>query len=359
MKRYITIGLAATVLVAVGCKDNPVANPVDLPTVSQLSGPLTLPALQFIATGAMAQDRASANAFAYAIEGGIFARDVYRIDASEPRFVQETLGGNPDPGSFAGGGAWAGYYTAIRAENAVLAALGNIAANQFSTNEITATRGFMRTLKALDYWRIIEMHDTVGLALQNDDPNVVTDIKCKATVLAYIASLLDSANADFTAAGATTRLPFKLPTGFTAFGRDYSLVSNLVRFNRGLKGKVDFYRGLDRKNPTPALFATAITELTQGLGGAAAGAVPKADFSKGPYYQFVPGGSENTPNTISDAKIGLNPLVKDSVQAGDTRASEIVPRSPTARLGLATRITHLGAVAHTANQALALALPRE
>jgi len=60
-----------------------------------------------VATGALAQDRASVNAFAYAIEGGIFARDVYRIDASEPRFVQETLGGNPDPGSFAGGGAWA------------------------------------------------------------------------------------------------------------------------------------------------------------------------------------------------------------------------------------------------------------
>src|SRR2546430_4151675 len=149
MKRYTTIVLAAAALVAAGCKDNPVANPIDLPTVSQLSGPLTIPALQFIATGALAQDRAAANAFSYAIEPGIFGRDVYRIDASEPRFVQETLGGNPDPGSFAGGGAWATYYTAIRAENSVLASLGNLAANQFTTNEITATRGFMRTLKAL------------------------------------------------------------------------------------------------------------------------------------------------------------------------------------------------------------------
>src|SRR5436305_3820575 len=173
MKRYTTIGLAATVLVAVGCKDNPVANPLDNPVVGgQVS-------LQQLVTGALAQDRIGANAFAYAIESGICARDVYRIDASEPRFVQETLGGNPDPGSFAGGGAWAGYYTAIRAENAVLGSLGNLAANQFSTNEIDATRGFIRTLKALDYWRVIEMHDTVGAAIQADDPNVVTDIKCK------------------------------------------------------------------------------------------------------------------------------------------------------------------------------------
>jgi len=359
MKRYTTIGLAAAALVAAGCKDNPVANPIDLPTVSQLSGPLTIPALQFIATGALAQDRAAANAFSYAIEPGIFGRDVYRIDASEPRFVQETLGGNPDPGSFAGGGAWATYYTAIRAENSVLASLGNLAANQFTTNEITATRGFMRTLKALDYWRVIEMHDTVGLAIQNDDPNVVSDVKCKATVLTYIAALLDSANADFTAAGATTKLPFKLPSGFTAFGRNYSTVSNLVLFNRGLKGKVDFYRGLDRKNPTPALFPTAIAELTQALGGAAPGAVPPATFKNGAYYVFVPGGSENAPNTISDSKIGLNPLVKDSVQAGDTRASKIVSRSATAGFGLATSITYVGAVASTANQAAPLGILRD
>jgi len=359
MKRYTTIVLAATALVAAGCKDNPVANPIDAPTIDQLSGPLTGPALQFIATGALAQDRASANVFAYAIEAGIFARDVYRIDASEPRFVQETLGGNPDPGSFAGGGAWAGYYTAIRAENALLKALENVAPNQFTAAQVTATRGFFRTMKALEYWRVIEMHDTVGMAIQNDDPNVVSDIKCKTTVTAYVASLLDSANTDLIAAGGTTTIPFGLPSGFTNFGRDYSVVSNLVLFNRGLKGKVDFYRGLDRKNPTPALFPTAIAELTQALGGAAPGAVPTANFKKGPYYVFVPGGSENTPNTISDSKMGLNPLVADSVQAGDTRASKIVPRTPTAGFGIATSITYVGAVASTANQAAPLGILRD
>jgi len=359
MKRYTTLILGAAVLVAAGCKDNPVANPIDAPTVDALSGPLTRITLQQLATGALAQDRISANVFAYAIEGGIFARDVYRIDASEPRFVQETLGGNPDPGSFAGGGAWANYYTAMRAENNLIKSLANASSTDFTTAEVNATRGFIRTMKALEYWRVIELHDTVGMSIQTDDPAAVTDIRCKQAVLSYVAALLDSANADFTAAGGTAVLPFKLPTGFTAFGRDYSVVSNLVKFNRGLKGKVDFYRGLDRKNPTPALFPTAITELTQALGGAAAGAVPVADFSKGPYYVFVPGGSENTPNTISDAKIGLNPLVGDSVQAGDTRASKIVARTPLAGFGISTSITYVGAVASTANQAKPLGILRD
>jgi hypothetical protein len=360
MKRYTTIVLAATALVAAGCKDNPVANPIDAPTVDALSGPLTRITLQQLAIGALAQDRGSVNAFAYAIEPGIWARDIYRIDASEPRFVQETLGGNPDPGSFAGGGSWAGYYTAIRAGNTLILALANAPATEFTTAEVNATRGFFRTMKALDYWRVIEMHDTVGATIQTDDGSAVTDVKCKATVLSYIAALLDSANADFTAAGGTAKVPFKLPTGFTAFGRDYSLVSNLVRFNRGIKGKVDFYRGLDRKNPTPALFATAITELTQGLGGAAAGAVPPADFGKGAWYVFVPGGSENTPNTISDVKIGLNPQVRDSIQAGDTRASKIVARTDTlSGFGISTNITYIGAVSSVANQGRPLAILRD
>jgi hypothetical protein len=359
MKRYTTIVLAAAALVAAGCKDNPVANPIDAPTVDALSGPLTRVTLQQLATGVLAQDRASVTGFAYAIEPGIWGRDVYRIDASEPRFVQETLGGNPDPGSFSGSGNWAGFYTALRAANNVVLHLPASATTEFTTAEVNATRGFMRTIKALDYWRVIEMHDSVGATIQTDDPSAVTDIKCKATVLTYIAALLDSANADFTAAGGTTTLPFKLPSGFTAFGRDHSLVSNLVRFNRALKGKVDFYRGLDRKNPTPALFATAITELTQGLGGAAAGAVPPADFSKGPYYVFVSGGSENTPNPISDAKIGLNPLVGDSVQAGDTRGSKIVARTALAGFGISTTITFVKAVASTANQGAPMGILRD
>ena len=137
MKRYTPIALAAAALVAVGCKDNPVANPIDAPTVG---GQVTL---QQLMTGVLAQDRLSANVFAYAIEAGIWARDVYRIDASEPRFVQETLGGNPDPGSFAGGGAWANYYTAIRAGNSVILALPGIAATPGSglvPAQVAATR---------------------------------------------------------------------------------------------------------------------------------------------------------------------------------------------------------------------------
>ena len=359
MKRYTTVALAVATAVFTACKDNPVANPINSPTVDALSGGLTRTSLLQLVIGAMAQDRLAVNNTPYAIESGIFQRDVYRLDPSEPRWVQETLGGQPDPGSFAGGRGFSDFYTAIRAENTIVQALATAPTTIFTTAEINATRGFIRTLKAMDYWRLIELRDTVGIPIQSDDPAEVTPVMCKTTVLAFIAALLDSANADFTAAGATTRLPFTLPSGFRTFGRDYSVVSNLVLFNRGWKGKVDFYRGMDHQNPQPALFATAITELTQALSGAAPGAVPKADFPKGPWYVFVPAGAEAQPNVISDVNIGLNPLVGDSVQAGDSRASKIVPRATMSGQGLSTSITYVGAVPSTANQALPLPILRD
>jgi len=359
MKRYTTIALAIGALALGACKDNPVANPIDAPTVDQLTGSLTRTSLLQITIGALAQDRTTINDVQFAIEGGIFGRDVYRIDASEPRYVTETLGGNPDPGSFAGGRGFAGFYTAIRAESNILLALATAPTTIFTPAEITAHRGFIRTMKAMEYWRLIETRDTVGTPIQTDDPAEVTDVRCKTAVLNYIAALLDSANADFASVPATTVLPVKLPSGFTAFGRDYSVVSNLIRFNRAWKGKVDFYRGLDRKAYNAALFPTAITELTQALGGAAPGAVAAADFQKGVWYVMVPGGSENQPNLISDAKIGLNPLAHDSVQAGDTRGNKIVARSVLSGNGISTTWTYTGAVASTANQALPLPMIRD
>lgn len=357
MKRYSTIALAVAIAAVGGCKDNAVVNPIDAPAADAL-GALTHASLQLLATGVLGQDRANANVFAYTVEPGIWARDVYRIDASEPRFVQETLGGNPDPGSFSGSGAWNGYYTAQRAANTILLAIPNASAAEFTTAEVSATKGFFRTIKALEEWRVVEMHDTVGATIQTDDPKAVTDIRCKTAVLAYVAALLDSANTDLAAAGATTTFPFALTSGFTKFGRDYSTVGNFILFNRGLKGKVDFYRAIDRTNPTPALFATAITELTTAL-GAGPGAVPASHFSWGPYYTFVAGGSENTPNNISDSKVRLNPKVKDSIQANDTRVSKIVSATTLTGFGLSSNITYVGAVASTTNQNAPLGILRD
>ncbi|HXN77126.1 MAG TPA: RagB/SusD family nutrient uptake outer membrane protein, partial [Gemmatimonadaceae bacterium] len=242
--------------------------------------------------------------------------------------------------------------------NTILISLGQAAPSEFTPAEASAIKGFFRTEKALEEWRVIEMHDSVGATIQTDDPYAVTAIRCKAAVLSYVAALLDSANVDLVAAGGATTLPFALPSGFTKFGRDYSSVANFILFNRGLKGKIDYYRAIDRTNPTPALFATSIAELTAAL-GAGPGAVPVSHFSWGPYYTFVSGGSENTANGISDSKVRLNPLVRDSIQAGDTRASKIVAATLLSGFGLSSNIAYSGSLATTANQNAPLGIQRD
>ena len=51
----------------------------------------------------------------WALDGGIFGREAYRFDGSDPRFVGELMQGPLDPGSGAfGGDHWAEEYAAIR-----------------------------------------------------------------------------------------------------------------------------------------------------------------------------------------------------------------------------------------------------
>lgn len=363
MRKYQIAALTAGLGLAGGCKDSPFVAPVDLPTVDAVQGTLTRAGLQTLALGVLAADRAGiggAANYSYLVIPAIYARDAFRIDASEARYVTETLTGAPDPGSFAGGGGFTFFYVATRAANSLvtsLNALGPTDTQQISVAEKNAALGFARTMKALDTYRVIELRDTVGVVIQGADASVVDPIVCKATAINYVAALLDSANADFTAAGPATRLPFTLPTGFQASGPggiNYQTVANFAALNRGLKGKVDLYRGIMRPAPVASAIPAAITELTAFLGGAAAGAVPASQFGRGAYVTFVSGGTENTPNPISDARIGVNPLAVNALEAGDTRAAKIVTRpgaSPTlSGNGVSTTVTFVGAsVANAAN----------
>jgi hypothetical protein len=362
MKKYIYV-LLAGVLVSAGCKDSTAVNPQDAPTADALSGELRRASLQTLAIGVLAADRQTfvGTGSAYPILAEIYARNIYRLDPSEPRYLNETIINTPDRGSFAGGGGWTGQYITIRQTNTLLRALENPAPGVFSAAELAAIRGFAQTFKAIAYYRVVEMRDTIGVALQGDDPDNTTPLPiiCKKDMNNYVAALLDSANTNLVAAGNITFPWAAFPTGMFNFGRDYRRVQNFVLFNRGWKGKVDFYRGMDHQAPQPALFTTAINELTEALGGSAAGAVPSSRFQTGMWYVFVPAGTEAAPNPYSDTRIGINPAL-DSVQAGDTRSSKIVNRAAAATIQGITLIKTLQrSVPSAANQAAPLPVLRD
>ena len=60
----------------------------------------------------------------WALDGAIWGREAYRIDAADPRFVQEMMQGPLDAGSRAfGGDHWLEEYAAIRSANDLLAVI--------------------------------------------------------------------------------------------------------------------------------------------------------------------------------------------------------------------------------------------
>ena len=373
MKRLLTIALTAG-LAVVACNDNPNAPPIDAPTVDALKN-LTPTTLTQLAIGVTAQDRAAYASNGPVVLSGILARDVYRIDASEPRYVLETLAGQADPGSFAGGSGWGPFYTATRAANNAIIALRTAPATIFTTEEVASARGFFRTMKALDFYRVLEQRDSVGIALQTDNPQELTPIYCKPFVINYIAALLDSAYADLQVASnadPAAVVAFGLPTSWNGqdHGRDYRKVANLILFNRGLKGKVDFYRAMqNRAAPDATLLNAAVAELTQALGGRAAGAVPASDFPKGIYYHFA---AVELLNLRADQKISANNRLRDSLTFAavdasapwdptDTRLAKVIarPGGPLSAQGLSSTHTFSFATATPANQLLPLPLLKD
>jgi hypothetical protein len=276
--------------------------------------------LQNLVTGVIAGDRGSAMAFSYLLYPETEARNSVRLDPNEPRYMSELIAVRIDPTDFIGGSAWTGYYAEIRAANQLIT---SPALTALSAGDQAAALGFVQTIKALQYIRLVQLHDSLGAVIQGPNPAVTDPFRTKAAVLTYVSALLDSANASLTGAGVSASVPFTVPGGFiSASTGDYSKTANLALFNRGLKGMVEVYRGLDHQTPCATCFATAVTALTTAL--SAVPAVPSAsDLAGGPYYQFNPNAPESASNPLVDNHLYLTNNFVNSILPGDARASKI------------------------------------
>jgi hypothetical protein len=306
------VALAGALVLSTACRDS-----LNAPSQDNLVAGSGQP-LQNLVTGVIAQDRSAVMAFSYLLYPETEARNSVRIDPNEPRFISELIGVPIDPTDFIGASGWTAYYAEIRAANQLLTS-PTVAA--LSPGDRSATLGFVQTMKALDYIRVVQLHDSLGAVIQGPNPTVTDPFRTKAAVLAYVSALLDSANASLSAGGASATVPFTVPSGFKT-NTDYSQTANLVKFNRGLKGMVELYRALDHQTPCTTCFATAITALSTALAGVSA-TPSAADLAVGVYYQFNPSAPESFSNPLVDNHVYLTDNFVNSIQAGDLRASKI------------------------------------
>jgi hypothetical protein len=306
--------MAIVLACSAACKDA-----LNAPSQDQVVAGTAQP-IQNLVTGIVATDRTAAMTFGYLLYPETEARNSVRIDPNEPRFINELIAVPIDPSDFIGASTWTGFYQEIRAANQFIV---NPSLNVLTAGDKAAAIGFVQTMKALDYIRLIQLRDSLGIPVQVSAGSALDPIKTKTSALAYISALLDSANTSLT--GASASVPFALPEGFK-FNGDYTKTANLATFNRGLKGMVEVYRGFDHQSPCTTCFTTAIAALTTALSGVPA--TPSAsDLTMGPYYQFNPSAPESFSNPLVDNHIFLSDNFVNSIQSGDARSSKIVTSS--------------------------------
>lgn len=311
-----TVLAAASGLAILGaCKDSMSVG--DLNNVTEeVAQSLTRSSLQLLATGLLDSDRGDLDK-RYLIFAGTMARDFVRFDPAESRWVIEMVGAFADPSAFTGGGVWTQFFVTVRTAHTILNGIPS--ASGFSAAELSATSGLVKTIKAQALYRTLEMRDSVGMPIDvnrgiNDE---LAPFVCKPNVLAYISALLDSAYAELQAGG--SEFPFVMPPGFDTPNGAFDTPATFALFNRGLKGKVEVYRGLSRERPDAGAFDRAIAALNASFLDTLSG-----NLEKGPYYTFSTAPGE-TLNPLSDVAIHLNRQVGDSIQIGDLRAAKIRP----------------------------------
>lgn len=321
MKRRIVALLSSAALLG-ACGESTGVPDLNNVSAETIQGGLTTASGQLLVTGMFNQHRNSAIGN-YVVFPETMARDALRMDKAEPRYLSEIIGKDqPDNGAFTGQGVFAGFFVGIRSANTLISAVKAATdASGYTAANRAGLIGIAQTVKAMNYWNVMEMRDSIGMPIELDRP--ITDDPapwvCKKNVLAFVSSLLDSASTQLTAAGASFAV--KVPAGYKDVA---STPAGFNQFNRGLKAKIELYRALSHGADAPASptasLAAAVTAIDQSFMS------PAAAMSLGVYQQYSTAPGE-TSNSLVDAALHLNDVVFDSLQAGDLRGAKLVRQS--------------------------------
>ena len=167
-KRVTILTIALSVFGA--CKDSTGVPELNNISSDVLAAGLDRSSTKLLLTGLLDRDRGSVDQ-RYMVFTSTMARDIYRLDSAEPRYVTEILVAAPDAGGFVGGSAFTNFFNAVRTANTILDGLPSTKrtdlAPQFQLNdaEIAGVAGVARTIKAQALYRALEVRDTLGIPI--------------------------------------------------------------------------------------------------------------------------------------------------------------------------------------------------
>ncbi len=215
--------------------------------------------------GLLVGSRATVGGYAQTL--GIFGREMYNLDQAEPRNFLSLLVEPLTPGGFGVDVGWSGTYRQILTAQTILDIVDK--ASDLTTPQKEGVKGFTKTMMAQAYIDQLRVRDTFGIVLAVD-PTAKTlgDFVTRDAGYAKAASLLDEAKTHLGAAGTT--FSFSLTSGHAGFNTP----ATFLRVNRGLKARLETYRGqwndaltalgesfINTASPTAASLATGVNHV--------------------------------------------------------------------------------------------------
>lgn len=303
MHTMTALALGAAVLLA-GCDDSTFEVPdLNNPGLEQLATNPTRAVVVDAAQGLMIGSRTDMTGQVSVVSHlGIFGRESLVFDPSDPRFMDQMLGGDLVNGDGAfGGSLWTNRYQNMRLATVLLGALDVV--QGLTDAELEAIRGFAKFIMAEDLLRVVNTRQENGAVIvQNPFGEALGDIEDRETALDRVETLLGESVGHLGNAGAD--FPFQLSPGYEGFDTPDALIPAV----RALHARVAVYR----ENYGAALTHLANSFVSTG-----------ADLELGVYHSFGTGSGDQTNGLFqgADPQILAFPTMDDDAEPGDERAA--------------------------------------
>jgi hypothetical protein len=279
------------------------------PSLASVETNATKEQVQFLLTGLESAHRNYVTNISQA--WNTFGREIWYLNASDPRFQTDWLGQAgrvPDRAYFGfgstGGGSWASPYQAIKQADVLISSSNG--STLLVDAEKKAVSGFAKMIQGYQFMIPANFVYENGIRIDVKDPLKPGKFVKYEEALNHIKSVLDQADQDLAAAGSGA-FPLRLTPGFAA----YNTIPNLRKVNKAILARLNAYR----KDWQGIL--TALDGSFMEMGG---------NLNAGPSHPFLgPPDAFNPlfylPNAAVNTIIVVHPSMIDDATPGDLRVS--------------------------------------
>ena len=279
------------------------------PSLASVETNATKEQVQFLLTGLESAHRNYVTNISQA--WNTFGREIWYLNASDPRFQTDWLGQAgrvPDRAYFGfgstGGGSWASPFQAIKQADVLISSSNG--STLLVDAEKKAVSGFAKMIQGYQFMIPANFVYENGIRIDVKDPLKPGPFVKYEDALNHIKGILDQADQDLAAAGSGA-FPLRLTPGFAA----YNTIPNLRRVNKAILARLNAYR----KDWQGIL--TALDGSFMDMGG---------NLNAGPSHPFLgPPDAFNPlfylPNAAVNTIIVVHPSMIDDATPGDSRVS--------------------------------------